>query len=417
MSDRGHFIDKGPLKTKSDFYSFSSRKLTLPETSTMHSTIHKRLQNPSGTSEETAALSQDYKLQRDLYGREVDFPSSENKEGIICSDAQDHFKMADKATYGLKQCQVPEVFRVPFIVSGYRSPGFSFWECIRSLLRSSNETINVWSHLLALVLFVSVNMTSLPTDDQFFLPLISFAVGISVLYLTSSFAHLFNCMSEKFHRICFFFDYAAIGFYTFTAGQALFFYSRTAGASARVIYDSLAVFQTVSTVFSFLATLLCCASSHPRWRNCKSVLRVAILAVNWLVITSPYTIRLLLCENLDPAYNGVSMVYFKRHVIFCGIGAVLYAARVPERLMTGVFDNFGQSHNLAHILIAMGIQQAFNTAQVDLQERRTVLQERFSSQPTLMNTVGMAMIVLFGHVAIVLWFASKLWFAKPKPKE
>lgn len=383
----------------------------------MHSTIHKRLQNPSGTSEETAALSQDYKLQRDLYGREVDFPSSENKEGIICSDAQDHFKTADKATYGLKQCQVPEVFRVPFIVSGYRSPGFSFWECIRSLLRSSNETINVWSHLLALALFVSVNMTSLPTDDQFFLPLISFAVGISVLYLTSSFAHLFNCISEKFHRICFFFDYAAIGFYTFTAGQALFFYSRTAGASARVIYDSLAVFQTVSTVFSFLATLLCCASSHPRWRNCKSVLRVAILAVNWLVITSPYTIRLLLCENLDPAYNGVSMVYFKRHVVFCGIGAVLYAARVPERLMTGVFDNFGQSHNLAHILIAMGIQQAFNTAQVDLQERRTVLQERFSSQPTLMNTVGMAMIVLFGHVAIVLWFASKLWFAKPKPKE
>ena len=383
----------------------------------MHSTIHKRLQNTSGTSEETAALSQEYKHQKDFCGWEGDFPSSENKEEIICPDAQDHFKMADKATYGLKHCQVPEVFRVPFIVSGYRSPGFSFWQCIRSLLRSSNETINVWSHLLALVLFVSVNMTSLPTDDQFFLPLISFAVGISVLYLTSSFAHLFNCMSEKFHRICFFFDYAAIGFYTFTAGQALFFYSRTAGASARVIYDSLAVFQTVSTIFSLLATLLCCASSHPRWRNCKSFLRVAILAVNWLVITSPYTTRLLLCKNLDPAYNGVSMVYFKRHVIFCGIGAVLYAARVPERLMTGVFDNFGQSHNLAHILIAMGIQQAFNTAQVDLQERRTVLQERFSSQPTIMNTVGTAMIVLFGHVAIVLWFASKLWFAKPKPKE
>ena len=85
--------------------------------------------------------------------------------------------------------------------------------------------------------------------------------------------------------------------------------------------------------------------------------------------------------------------------------------------MTGVFDNFGQSHNLAHILIAMGIQQAFNTAQVDLQERRSVLQERFSSQPTVMNTIGIAMIVLFGHVTIVLWFASKLWFAKPKSKD
>ena len=76
--------------------------------------------------------------------------------------------------------------------------------------------------------------------------------------------------------------------------------------------------------------------------------------------------------------------------------------------MTGVFDNFGQSHNLAHILIAMGIQQAFNAAQVDLQERRTALLDRFSSQPTLMNTVGVAMFVLFGHVAIVLWCARKL---------
>lgn len=274
--------------------------------------------------------------------------------------------------------------------------------------------MNVWSHLLALVFFVSVNMTSLPTADPFFLPLISFAVGISVLYLTSSFAHLFNCMSANSHRICFFFDYAAIGFYTFTAGQAMFFYSRTAGASAWAVYDSLVIFQSVSTFFSFFVTVLCCATSHSRWKDYRAVLRVAILVFNWLVITSPYTVRLLLCKNAEPAYNGVSMVYFKRHVIFCGLGAALYAARVPERLMSGVFDNFGQSHNLAHILIAMGIQQAFNTAQVDLQGRRSVLMDRFTSQPTLMNTVGMAMFVLFGHVAIVLWFASKLRSVKRK---
>lgn len=385
----------------------------------MHPAVHKRLQQASGPGGETAASCQDYNPKKELNGRENISRLIDSEEEVRCSrfDVQDQLKMADKVTCGMKQCQVPEMFRVPFIVSGYRRPGLSFWECIRSLLRSSNETINVWSHLLALVLFVSVNMTSLPTDDPFFLPLIAFAAGISVLYFTSSFAHLFNCMSEYSHRVCFFFDYAAIGFYTFTAGQALFFYSRTAGASAwATSYNSLAISQAVATVFSFLVTILCCASSHPRWRNCKAVLRVAILVVNWLVITSPYTVRLLLCEHADPAYNGVSMVYFKRHVIFCGLGAVLYAARVPERLMTGVFDNFGQSHNLAHILIAMGIQQAFNTAQVDLQERRSVLMERSAPQPTLMNTVGMALIVLFGHIVIVLWFASKLRSVKCKPK-
>lgn len=318
------------------------------------------------------------------------------------------------AANGLPQCQIPEVFKIPFIVSGYRRPGLSFWECVKSLLRSSNETFNVWSHLIALIFFILVNMTTLRTDDPFYLPLVSFAVGISVLYFTSSCAHLFNCMSANSHRICFFLDYAAIGFYTFTAGQVLFFYSRTASSSIW-IYDSLALFQIVSSIFSFLLTFFCCVSSHPRWQNHKALLKVVILVVNWLVITSPYTVRLLLCQN-DPAYNCVSTVYFKRHVIFCGLGAVLYAARLPERLMIGVFDNFGQSHNLQHILVAMGIQQAFNTAHVDLYGRRTVLAARFTSQPTVMNTVGVAILVLMGHVAIVLWFVSKLCYVKRKHK-
>ena len=317
------------------------------------------------------------------------------------------FTMSGKEAYGLKHCQIPEVFKEPFIVSGYRRPGLSFGDCIKSLLMSSNETFNVWSHLVALIFFIAVNMTALPTNDPFYLPLISFAVGISVLYITSSSAHLFNCMSVNSHRICFFFDYAAIGFYTFTAGQALFFYSRTAETFIGSIYDSLGVFQVVSSFFSFLLTIFCCVSSQPRWQHHKALLKVIILLVNWLVITSPYTIRLLLCEN-DPAYNSVSMVYFKRHMIFCGLGATVYASRIPERLMTGVFDNFGQSHNLQHILVAMGIQQAFNTALVDLQERRGVLTARFALQPTLMNTVGTSILVLVGHLAIVTWFASEL---------
>ena len=369
----------------------------------MHLKTYKRPQQPNEMKERTPTNCHEW---------ENNFSACDNMKKT--SSVKENSEGANKKKYGLSSNQIPEVFRTPFIVSGYRRPGLTFWECIRSLLRSSNETLNVWSHLLALVLFVSVNMTSLPTTDPFFLPLISFAVGISVLYLMSSSAHLFNCMSEDSHRICFFFDYAAIGFYTFTAGQAMFFYSRTAGASAWAVHDSLTVFQSISTFFSFFITFLCCASNHPLCKDYKALLRVGVLAVNWLVITSPYTVRILLCENADPAYNRISTVYFKRHVVFCGLGAALYATRVPERLMAGVFDNFGQSHNLAHILIAMGIQQAFNAAQVDLQERRSALLDRFSSQPTLMNTVGVAMFVLFGHVAIVLWCAGKLRSVKHK---
>ena len=384
----------------------------------MLSGVHKRLQLSSETTGEEAASSQKQERpvkacdQIEDCGCRENSPSTGNGR-IGRGEDESHSEMSESATFGFKHCEIPEVFQIPFIVSGYRRPDLSFWECIKGLLRSSNETFNVWSHLVALVLFISVNMTSLTTDDPFSLPLISFAIGISVLYFTSSSAHLFNCMSADSHRICFFFDYAAIGFYTFTAGQALFFYSRAAGAPFWSMFDSLVIFQILSSIFSFLLTIFCCISSHPRWKNHKALLKVAVLVINWLVITSPYTIRMLLCKD-DPAYNCVSSVYFMRHIIFCGLGAVLYAARLPERLMIGVFDNFGQSHNLQHILVAMGIQQAFNTAQVDLHGRRAVLAARFASQPTLMNTVGAAIIVLIGHVAIVLWFARKLFSAKNK---
>ena len=325
--------------------------------------------------------------------------------------------MPEKEAYSLKHCQIPELFKEPFIVSGYRRPGLSFWECIKSLISPTNETFNVWSHLIAFLFFIAVNMTGLAIDDPFYLPLISFSVGISVLYITSSSAHLFNCMSANSHRICFFFDYAAIGFYTFTAGQALFFYSRSTGEFLWFIYDSLIVFQIVSSFFSFLLTFFCCVSSQPRWQNHKALLKVFIVVLNWLVITSPYTVRLLLCEKSDLSNNSASMAYFKRHMIFCALGAFVYAARIPERFMTGVFDSFGQSHNLQHILVAMGIQQAFNTAHVDLHQRRDVLAARFASQPTVMNTFGAAILVLIGHLFIVLLFASKLPSAKNKCKD
>lgn len=47
--------------------------------------------------------------------------------------------------------EVPPLFRKPFIVSGYRPVG-QRWRCyVLSLFQVHNETINVWSHLLAAV--------------------------------------------------------------------------------------------------------------------------------------------------------------------------------------------------------------------------------------------------------------------------
>ncbi|KAK8587608.1 hypothetical protein V6N13_086590 [Hibiscus sabdariffa] len=40
--------------------------------------------------------------------------------------------------------------------------------------------------------------------------------------------------------------------------------------------------------------------------------------------------------------------------VLYGVGALVYAARIPERWMPGKFDIAGQSHQLFHVLVVAG---------------------------------------------------------------
>ena len=126
--------------------------------------------------------------------------------------------------------KVPSFFRQPFIVSSYRKCDSSAWYCFKSLFQATNETINIWSHVLAFAVFMlrfaSAFAKHKLQEDPFVYPLLCFAFGICVMLAMSVSAHLFNCMSTKACHVCFFFDYAAISVYTFTAGQVFYFYSR-----------------------------------------------------------------------------------------------------------------------------------------------------------------------------------------------
>ena len=62
-----------------------------------------------------------------------------------------------------------------------------------------------------------------PIFDPFNLPMLSAGIGTVTVYLTSGSAHLFNPMSEKAYKTCFFFDYAGISLMTFTSCQVFFF--------------------------------------------------------------------------------------------------------------------------------------------------------------------------------------------------
>uniref|UniRef100_A0A8C3NXP2 Uncharacterized protein n=1 Tax=Cyanoderma ruficeps TaxID=181631 RepID=A0A8C3NXP2_9PASS len=47
----------------------------------------------------------------------------------------------------LRAHQVPQLYREPGILSGYRPPRSSVSQCLLSALRAHNETLNIWTHL------------------------------------------------------------------------------------------------------------------------------------------------------------------------------------------------------------------------------------------------------------------------------
>ena len=306
--------------------------------------------------------------------------------------------------------EVPPFFQEPFIISSYRKCDSSAWYCLRSLFQATNETINIWSHILAFVVFVirfvSVFLKHKPWEDSYVYPLLCFAFGICFVLVMSVGAHLFNCMSIKARHICFFFDYAAISVYTFTAGQVFYFYSRPVETNS-FIFDSPALFLGISAAISFSSTLACCYSFCNRGRFDAAV-KSGTYCSSWLFNTSPYLTMLLLCDTTCSSSSSVH--YFSRHCFFYAGGTLAYVFRIPERLMIGVFDVLGHSHHFLHILCAIGAADEFSAVELDMLQRRPLIEPL--PGPTFANTILLTSLVVIGNISVVLWCAKRLQMRK-----
>ena len=337
--------------------------------------------------------------------RIIDEGANNNK--ILESRRKIESKCIQPKLYSLRADEIPLQFREPFIDSGYRRPYMTAKESIWSLFTPCNETVNVWSHIAALLFFCSHYYsifwnTHKPTNDPFVYPLVAFAFGVSIAFLMSAGAHLFSSISPRIRHVCFFFDYAAISLYTFTAGQAFYFYSRPLDSDLMVL-NIPEVFLAVSMFISLTTTTICCASRH-RWHRYKHLLRTGGYVLSWFFNTLPYTWRLHTC-SAEHQCHAISKPYFMRHVLCYAVAAVANASKFPERLMRGAFDFIGQSHHFLHIVSAIGAGDEFTAMVLDMEGMRE--QERIQSV-TFNNTLGLTALAFVGNVAIVLLFSFSL---------
>ncbi|XP_022435610.1 membrane progestin receptor gamma isoform X2 [Delphinapterus leucas] len=119
-----------------------------------------------------------------------------------------------------------QVFHEQGILFGYRHPQSSATACLLSLFQMTNETLNIWTHLLPFWFFmwrfVSTLRVTDVLNDSYSWPLLVY-MGASCVYpLASSCAHTFSSMSRNARHICYFLDYGAVNLFSLgTSGAAL----------------------------------------------------------------------------------------------------------------------------------------------------------------------------------------------------
>lgn len=305
--------------------------------------------------------------------------------------------------------QVPEHFRESFIFSGYRSPCSSSIQCVLSIFQLTNETLNIWTHLIPAVYFgwtvvafwQSLDAAALP----YMAPLVVYMATVCMFPLASMLAHVFNAMSVKARHVCFFVDYWALSLYGFGSAFAFRAYSFTRSQLDSPYVDA---YLPVAAFVSSGSLLVSCRTRLMKrgWR--RKVVRFASFAIPYFFNVMPLLYRLAVEDDAGKISREADY-FHARQFVFAFLSAFLYCSHIPERLFPGRFDIIGHSHQLFHVVSAIGSHDAL----------LAIIQDSAAGQPpsslSLSVHLLLTAVVLVVNSVVVLYYVNYLDYTYRPP--
>ncbi|KAK7970523.1 adipor-like receptor-like protein [Apiospora saccharicola] len=260
-----------------------------------------------------------------------------------------------RARHGLlKYEELPVPWRVnPHILKGYRFSETKLG-CVRSIFNFSNESVNIWTHALGLILVLAIAFYFYPTSPNFslssntdvFIAAIFFFAACKCL-VCSTIWHTMNCVAdqtllERFACV----DYTGI---------ALLIAASIMTTEYTAFYCEPISRWTYIVATGALGILGVVMPWHPFFnRSDMAWLRVGFFvglgATGFLPV-----FQIMLTRGPEWAwefYTGSNLV---KSLSVYVLGACIYASKVPERWCPGAFDYFGNAHNLWHVAVLGGI--------------------------------------------------------------
>ncbi|XP_041955968.1 progestin and adipoQ receptor family member 3a [Alosa pseudoharengus] len=249
--------------------------------------------------------------------------------------------------------QIPGFLREnPYITDGYRAYLTSRL-CIKSLLILSNETVNIWSHLLGFLMFLTLALhdmtTILPATGASREDYVIHAIGLfcfQVCMLCSVGYHLFCChRSEKTSRRWMALDYAGISIGILGCYVPGVFYAFYCNNYWRQVYLVAVLAMTLAV---FLAQI------HPlylskQWQRIRSVIFCSVAGYG--LIPTMHWVWLS-----GGIHSEVVQAFVPRVLVMYVIAAaafLFYVSKVPERYFPGQLNYLGASHQLWHMLVVL----------------------------------------------------------------
>lgn len=239
----------------------------------------------------------------------------------------------------------------PHILKGYRFCETNL-ECVRSCFGVNNETVNIWSHFLGLLVVLAIAFYFYPTSINFaqstkadvFIAAVFFFAACKCLVCST----VWHCMSsissqtimERFACV----DYTGISLLVAASIMTTEYTAFYCEPISRWTY------MLTTVIFGVGGVIL---PWHPTFNRPD----MAWARVGFYICLA--ATGLLPVAQLIYTRGVMWAIYFyapiTKSVLVYVSGAVLYAAKVPERFWPGMFDYVGGSHNIWHLAVLGGI--------------------------------------------------------------
>ncbi|MBA0859959.1 hypothetical protein Goshw_012531 [Gossypium schwendimanii] len=175
-------------------------------------------------------------------------------------------------------------------------------------------------------------------------PFFAFLGGAMFCLLASSTCHLLSCHSERLSYIMLRLDYAGIAALIATSFYPPVYYSFMCDPFFCNLYlGSITILGVATILFSLLPVF-----QKPEFRSTRASLFFGM----GMSGVAPIIHKLILFWHQPEALY--TTLYEILMGLLYGMGALVYALRIPERWMPGKFDIAGHSHQLFHILVVAG---------------------------------------------------------------